>query len=98
MGGGTPSAQSATRSLPTWARRRLQGKTHAPALHALRSIAQSPSCRRAVDTREFADVLSEAGYTKLLIQKGAGSYVPHQLLRGRPGDTSATLDNGLHVE
>lgn len=52
---------------------------------------------RAVDTREFADVLVAQGYTRLIIQKGAGSYVPCQLLRGASGQV-ATLANGLQVE
>lgn len=52
---------------------------------------------RAVDTTEFAEVLVSKGYDELLIQKGAGTYVPKQLLRG-VGGKSATLASGLRVE
>ena len=50
----------------------------------------------ALDSQHFADLLVSKGYSRLVIQKGAGSYVPHHILQ--KGETSNQLPNGLGVE
>lgn len=55
----------------------------------------APPCS-AVDSHAFADALVSKGYLRLVIQKGAGEYVPCVLLPD--GAAAATLDNGLTVE
>jgi hypothetical protein len=40
---------------------------------------------RAIDTPEFGDALTERGYTRLVVQKGAGTYAPTRLLAGGRG-------------
>jgi len=37
---------------------------------------------RAVDTPEFAQALVDRGYTRLVVQKGAGIYAPTRLVDG----------------
>lgn len=53
------------------------------------------TCFRAVDNLEFADALRKKGYARLVIQKGAGIYVPTNLV---PSGHTAKLGNGLTVE
>lgn len=50
---------------------------------------------RAVDDLDFADAALARGYTRLLVQRGAGAYVPHNLVK--EGQDSGTLPNGLEV-
>lgn len=50
---------------------------------------------RVIDDPEFADLLVSQGYTDLVIQKGAGEYIPQRLCPG--GASSVKLDNGLTV-
>ncbi|KAI8470239.1 MAG: glycosyl transferase [Monoraphidium minutum] len=50
---------------------------------------------RAVDTQAFSDALVSKGYSRLVIQKGAGSYAPQLLLP--PGAASGAF-GGLEVE
>ncbi|WIA10315.1 hypothetical protein OEZ86_000456 [Tetradesmus obliquus] len=51
---------------------------------------------KAVDTPEFAAALAAKGYSQLIIQKGAGEYVPCKLLPA--GATSAEHASGLKVQ
>mmetsp|Transcript_28523 Transcript_28523/g.62781 ORF Transcript_28523/g.62781 Transcript_28523/m.62781 type:complete len:185 (-) Transcript_28523:1017-1571(-) len=51
---------------------------------------------KAVDNQELADVLAKKGYTKLVVQRGAGAYVPSVLVEA--GKSTAKLPNGLNVE
>jgi hypothetical protein len=53
------------------------------------------SCR-AVDTPEFAAALRAKGYTQLVIQKGAGEYLPCKLLPA--GAISGEHASGLRIE
>jgi hypothetical protein len=64
----------------------------------------SPNCHsklfcctcRAVDTPDFAAALAAKGYTQLVIQKGAGDYVPCKLLPART--TSGKHESGISVQ
>lgn len=50
----------------------------------------------ATDTKEFAAAVCNAGYKRLIIQAGEGSYIPHRLF---PSDSnSCKLRNGIDVE
>ncbi|WIA23306.1 hypothetical protein OEZ85_000073 [Tetradesmus obliquus] len=51
---------------------------------------------RAVDRPEFAAALAAKDYTRLIIQKGAGKYVPCQLVPA--GTTAAQHASGVWVE
>ena len=51
---------------------------------------------QAVDTTEVANALVSKGYSKLVVQKGAGKYQMHTLLP--QGSQQHQLSNGLHVQ
>jgi UDP-N-acetylglucosamine transferase subunit ALG13 len=51
---------------------------------------------QAVDSQEVADTLVRRGYSKLVVQKGAGAYVPHVIVPA--GGCSSKLPSGLSVE
>jgi len=61
------------RSLSPLRRRRALPPTH----------THTPKKTRAVDTPEFAEALIECGYTRLVVQKGAGEYAPTRLAQGQ---------------
>jgi beta-1,4-N-acetylglucosaminyltransferase len=50
----------------------------------------------ALDSPDLTDLLVTKGYSKLIIQKGAGSYIPQHILR--KGEASNQLPNGLEVQ
>ncbi|BDA41465.1 probable bifunctional UDP-N-acetylglucosamine transferase [Coccomyxa sp. Obi] len=51
---------------------------------------------RAVDSQPFADELVAQGYNKLIMQVGAGSHIPCQIVP--KGQNSGTYSHGLSVE
>jgi hypothetical protein len=67
-----------------------------PCLPPLPNLTLCAPCQhRAVDTPEFAAALVEQGYTKLVIQKGAGEYFPNQLVP--EGNDAVRLPIGLTI-
>ena len=51
---------------------------------------------KEIDTTGFAEVLQKLGYTKLLVQRGAGAYIPNTLVPA--GSSTQQLLSGFSVE
>ncbi|GAX74540.1 hypothetical protein CEUSTIGMA_g1989.t1 [Chlamydomonas eustigma] len=51
---------------------------------------------KAIDDIEFADAAIGCGYNRLIVQRGAGSYIPHNLVK--EGEDSGVTTKGLEVQ
>jgi hypothetical protein len=64
-------------------------------MHA-RNAAHPCHHLRAVDSLEFAECALKKGYSKLLVQHGNGSCMPHNLVK--EGESEGIAGNGLEVK
>lgn len=79
--------------------RRRRDANSAPADDAPTKPKPNHKKNRAIDTPEFGDALTERGYTRLIVQKGAGNYAPTRLLAGgRGAAASSSAGRLLRVE